>query len=203
MSHRSVEEPSLEELPDGVLVASTIFGNLDAFAELVRRYRRAALRTAASVVGNEAAEDIAQDALMLAYTALPDLDEPDRFAAWLNAITRNRALRWLRTENRLRRIDFDENLIGYLESASSKDQQSKKAAADLVEGLDQLPEEYAHIMRMKWLDEMTMEQIAAYTGLPLSTVKWRLHQGKKKLRAWSRPGGARLEQIHQGAPNGT
>lgn len=137
-----------------------------------------------SIVGPEAAEDIAQDALLLAFNALPDLDEPDRFAAWLGAITRNRALRWLRNENRVRRVEFDEGLIGYLEGVATGDQRGKQAAAELVEGLDQLPEEYRLIMRLKWLDEMSMEQIAAYTGLTVSTVKWRLHEGKKKLRAW-------------------
>ena len=179
-----MDDATPEELPDRALVAATVFGDLDAFAELVRRYRRAVIRTATGIVGSEAAEDIAQDALLLAFNALPDLDEPERFAAWLGAITRNRALRWLKNENRVRHVEFDDGLMKYLDAVAAEDRRGKQAAAELVEGLDQLPAEYRLVMRMKWLDEMTLEQISAYSGLPVSTVKWRLHEGKKRLKKW-------------------
>jgi DNA-directed RNA polymerase specialized sigma24 family protein len=37
-------------------------------------------------------------------------------------------------------------------------------------------------LRLRFLDEMPLERIAAFMGVPLSTVKWRLHHGKKLLR---------------------
>ena len=59
------------EPPDEVLVVAAILGDLDAFDELAARYRAAVVRTAQAIVGREDAEDVAQDALLLAFKALP------------------------------------------------------------------------------------------------------------------------------------
>src|SRR5690349_9059428 len=89
------------ESPDELLVVAAILGNLDAFEQLVLRYRPAVVRLARTIVGNENAEDVAQDSLLLAFKALPSIDEPSKFAAWLSAITRHRALRFTKSESAL------------------------------------------------------------------------------------------------------
>src|SRR5687767_6760783 len=86
------------ESPDEVLVLAVILGNLEAFEQLVVRYRPAVVRLARTIVGANDAEDVAQDALLLAFKALPTIEDPSRFAAWLSAITRHRALRFGKTE---------------------------------------------------------------------------------------------------------
>ncbi|HMB90757.1 MAG TPA: hypothetical protein VKP65_07915, partial [Rhodothermales bacterium] len=59
------------ETPDEVLVVAAILGDFDAFDVLVRRYRAAVIRTAQSIVAANDAEDVAQDALLLAFKGLP------------------------------------------------------------------------------------------------------------------------------------
>ena len=86
------------EPPDEVLVVAAIVGDLEAFDELAARYRAAVVRAAQAIVGREDAEDVAQDALLLAFKALPSLEDPRKFAAWLQAITRHRALRLSKRE---------------------------------------------------------------------------------------------------------
>jgi RNA polymerase sigma-70 factor, ECF subfamily len=49
--------------------------------------------------------------------------------------------------------------------------------------LDDLPSDYAMPLRLRFLDDMPLNRIAAFMGIPLSTVKWRIHHGKKLLRA--------------------
>jgi DNA-directed RNA polymerase specialized sigma24 family protein len=44
-------------------------------------------------------------------------------------------------------------------------------------------EELPMPLRLRFLDEMPLNRIAAFMGVPLSTVKWRIHHGKKLLRA--------------------
>ena len=80
-----------DESPDELLVLAAILGNLEAFEELVLRYRPAVVRLARTIVGTDYAEDVAQDSLLLAFKALPGIEEPRKFAAWLSAITRHRA----------------------------------------------------------------------------------------------------------------
>ena len=86
------------ESPDELLVMAAILGNLDAFEELVVRYRPAVVRLARTIVGADDAEDVAQDSLLLAFKALPGIEEPRKFPAWLSAITRHRALRFSKSE---------------------------------------------------------------------------------------------------------
>ena len=55
------------ESPDELLVVAAILGNLEAFEQLVVRYRPAVVRLARSIVGADHAEDVAQDSLLLAF----------------------------------------------------------------------------------------------------------------------------------------
>ena len=53
----------------------------------------------------------------------------------------------------------------------------------MMKALDDLPPDYAMPLRLRFLDDMPLNRIAAFMGIPLSTVKWRIHHGKKLLRA--------------------
>ena len=178
----AMADDSLEP-PDEVLVVAAIVGDLDAFDQLVLRYRAAVARVAAAIVGREHADDVAQDAWLLAFKALPSIEEPRKFAAWLSAITRHRALRFGRSEHRhqSQRVALDELLIEKLE-ALSRPATEKIENEELKATLDRLPDDYALVLKLRFLDEMPLQRIAAFLGAPLSTVKWRLRQGKKLLR---------------------
>src|SRR5579859_4223299 len=81
-------------ISDEELVLGAVLGNPRAFDELVRRFRGAMIFIAQRELGSrEVAEDVAQEAFLLAFEALPQLQDPARFAGWLCAITRRRAQR--------------------------------------------------------------------------------------------------------------
>ena len=172
------------ESPDELLVIEAILGNLDAFEELVVRYRPAVVRLARTIVGATDAEDVAQDSLLLAFKALPGIEEPRKFPAWLSAITRHRALRFTKSETAQsqRRVALDEALLETI-GAIAKPVAEKERDESMLQALDSLPPDYAMPLRLKFLDEMPLNRIAAFMGVPLSTVKWRIHHGKKLLRA--------------------
>ena len=171
------------ESPDEVLVIAAILGNLEAFEELVVRYRPAVVRLARTIVGTDDAEDVAQDSLLLAFKALPGIEEPRKFPAWLSAITRHRALRFSKSETaqRSKRVALDEALLEKIE-ALAKPQAEKERDEEMIAALESLPADYAMPLRLRFLDEMPLNRIAAFMGIPLSTVKWRIHHGKKLLR---------------------
>ena len=171
------------ESPDEVLVIAAILGNLEAFEELVVRYRPAVVRLARTIVGVDHAEDVAQDSLLLAFKALPGIEEPRKFPAWLSAITRHRALRFSKSETAQmkKRVPLDEALLENIE-ALAKPLAEKERDEEMIEALESLPSDYAMPLRLRFLDEMPLNRIAAFMGIPLSTVKWRIHHGKKLLR---------------------
>ena len=81
------------EQSDEGLVHRTLAGEQNAFADLVRRYRRAALARALAILGDPAeADDIAQEAFVHAYEQLATCRQPARFAAWLLTIVHRRSL---------------------------------------------------------------------------------------------------------------
>jgi RNA polymerase sigma-70 factor, ECF subfamily len=174
---------SRSESPDEILVMAAILGDLDAFEELVIRYRPAVVRLARSIVGENDGEDVAQDSLLLAFKALPTIEEPRKFAAWLSAITRHRAFRFSKSEkvHLSKRLDMDELLLEKIH-ALGQPLFEKSENTEAMERLAELPDEYSMPMRLRFVDEMPVKRIAAFMGLPLSTVKWRLHQGKKLMK---------------------
>lgn len=171
-----------EETPDEVLVVAAILGDFMAFDELASRYRPAVVRAAQSIVGRDDAEDVAQDALLLAFKALPSIEDPQKFAAWLSTITRHRALRFNRQERarRLVRVELDEVLLENLGSLTKPffDEQDE----ELARALENVPADYAIVLKLHFLDEMPFKRIAAFLGLPLTTVKWRAHRAKQLAR---------------------
>jgi len=172
------------ESPDELLVMAAILGNLEAFEELVIRYRPAVVRLARMIVGADHAEDVAQESLLLAFKALPSIEQPKKFPAWLSAITRNRAMRFSKTEAALsnRRVALDEALLEKI-GAITRPVADKERDEEMVKALESLPADYSMALRLKFLDEMPLERIASFIGVPLSTVKWRIHHGKKLLKA--------------------
>jgi len=171
------------EGPDELLVVAAILGNLEAFEQLVVRYRPAVVRLARTIVGDNYAEDVAQESLLLAFKALPSIEEPGKFAAWLSAIPRHRALRFGKSEMALskRRVALDEALLEKIE-ALAKPLADKERDEAMIKALDNLSPDYAMPLRLHFLDDMPQNRIAAFMGVPLSTVKWRIHHGKKLLR---------------------
>lgn len=171
------------DLPDELLVVAAILGNLDAFEELILRYRPAVVRLARSIVGSDNSEDVAQDSLLLAFKALPTIEEPGTFAAWLSAITRNRALRFSKSESAHinKRVEFDEALLEKI-AALTTPVSATIENAELIKALDEVPADYALPLRLHFLDDMPLKRIAGFMGIPLSTVKWRIHNGKKLMR---------------------
>lgn len=171
------------DAPDEVLVVAAILGDLDAFGELVRRYRPAVVRTAEAVVGRAEAEDVAQDALLLAFKALPSIEDPSRFAAWLVVVARHRALRVARQAQRRRegRVPLDEALLERLDVRAALPPVREEDGA-VRRALDGLPPDYALALRLRFFDDMPLRRIAAALGVPVSTVKWRLHRGRQLLR---------------------
>ncbi len=173
------------ECSDEELVALVRAGETGVYGELSRRYRPAIVALAERYVGkNSAAEDIAQDALLLALRSLGSLRNASRFAAWLHAVARRRATRYLHGERRTTPHDD-------MDSVLTDQSAPQRAGASIVDGevyrllvtaMESLPEELQTPLRLFYWDEMPQQRIAAFLDIPLTTVKWRLRVGKQKLR---------------------
>ena len=170
--------------PDEILVVAAILGDLAAFDELVLRYRPAVIRISRMMVPREDAEDVAQEAMLLAFKALPSLEEPKKFPAWLHAITRRCAIRYSQRTRQQHRgfVPLDEVILEQV-PALSRAMPGDSAREELQSAMEKVPRDYALALRLHFLDDMPLKRIAFFLGVSLATVKWRIHSGKKLLRA--------------------
>ena len=99
------------DVSDATLVERTRRGDAAAFDTLVRRHLRAAYAVALARVGEPAdAEDVCQDAFITALRRIDDCRQPDRFAAWLLRIVRNRAHDHVRGRTVREAVPLDEEI---------------------------------------------------------------------------------------------
>jgi RNA polymerase sigma-70 factor, ECF subfamily len=153
------------QLDDRTLVARARQGEAGAFEALVRRHLRAAIAVGLSVLRNVAdAEDIAQDALVTAFESLERCREPERFAAWLFTIVRNKALNRLSQRPRTDAL-ADEGAPGDAERVMAREQ--------LLAGLSRLSEVQREVVLLHDLESWTHPEIAR--ALDISEVNSRQH----------------------------
>ncbi len=190
---------SYTSLTDDSLVTRARDGNRDAFGELARRYRAAAVRTAASIVGSDKAEDVVQDALLLAFRALGMLQDPGRFPQWFGTITRYRALRFGRNESRrtARLVALDGTRVEPPVQAHQGSEGEDSDIARLETALLRLPDAFGRVLRLHFLEGLPHQRIAERLGVSLSTSKWRCYRGKQLLRELLRGGDGAAARVEE------
>ncbi len=172
-----------KQATDESLVFAAQVGDLGAFDELVRRYRPAVTMVARGALGDrELAEDAVQDAFLSAYKMLPQLSDGQKFPAWIHAIVRNRAKR---LGARLRESPVDRLILANSEELSHRphdEVDNRDEVTRMLAEFEKLPDDQRDIVRLYYLQEWPVVRIASFFSLPETTVKWRLHAARERLR---------------------
>ena len=185
---------------DEVLVESALGGDRDAFDTLVGRHRGAALRTAAFIVGADRGQDVVQDALLLAFRALPTLRDRTKFQRWLLTITRFKALRVSRIDSNRRAgtIPLDDALLKTLSDLACDPREERPGDGLLRGAIEEIPPAYAAVIRLHFLHGLPHRKISDLLGVSLPTVKWRCARGKELIRDIIRPGTSPIARLETG-----
>lgn len=151
--------------------------------------RARVVRLAAALTGSpEAAEDLAQEALLEAWRSRHKLVEPKGASRWLSVITRNVCLRWLRQQGRASTHPVepfeDEQDLNDL-ATETPDLEIELERSELAELLDralaQLPADTRTALVQRYILELPQAEIAARLGLSEGAVEARLQRGKISL----------------------
>jgi len=182
-------------LDDGALVALSARGDETAYAELVRRYARAAFVMALSVTERrEDAEDAAQESFIVALERLDECRDPARFGGWLLAIVRNRARNLVRREL-LREGEDLSALAPSTEPGPDRVTERSELRERLVWALGTLNEVQREIVLLHDLEGWKHSEIADRLDMPSGTVRSHLHYARRRLReCLTRGGGMRAEE---------
>jgi RNA polymerase sigma-70 factor (ECF subfamily) len=194
-----VKESSERQIEDKMLVRRARTGDQRAYGELVKRHKRGIERLIRPIVRNASSdevEDLVQEALTKALTHLDSYSEEYAFSTWLYRIATNHAIDHLR-RRRLSMFSIS-NAPGGGDSKSGDDDGKDLELVDtswvpddvlltaertklIEEAIEQLPENYKRIIKLRHNDDLEYDEIAKQLNLPMGTVKVHLHRARAAL----------------------
>lgn len=174
---------------DQGLVQASLAGDADAYGELVRRHQDRLYPTLLRLTGSaEDALDLLQDTFLRAYQNLDRFLGESSFYTWIYRIAVNHALskrrRW-RVGPRFRpfpETGRGETLLGTDRDDPSIPLERADLERQVQNALNRLSEEFRVVVILKDLEGLKYEQIADVLGIPIGTVRSRLHRARQDLR---------------------
>ena len=172
------------EATDEDLVHRTLAGEQNAFAELVRRHRRAVLARALGILGDPAeADDVAQEAFVHAYEQLATCRRPDRVASWLMTIAHRRSLNRLRSIRRRRHVPIHDAIPADASSTPGRELDRADLRQRLLDALKELTPIQREIVLLADLEHWSHERISATTGVSILMSRRHLSDARRRLRS--------------------
>jgi RNA polymerase sigma-70 factor (ECF subfamily) len=167
-------------------------GDRLAFAELVELYKDKLYNLSYRMTGNpQEAEDVAQEAFLKAYANLEKYDPKHKFSTWIYRIATNLCI------DRMRKKKPDYSLDAEVDGIEGGDMYSRLPSSELTpeeevvraemqsevqQAIANLPENYRAAVILKYMHDMSLQEIADILEVPVSTVKTRIHRGREALR---------------------
>ena len=194
-----MRQPQLEPT-EAQLIRRVCGGEPEAFEELVRPYERMVYLTAISILRNQAdAEEVAQDAVLKAFSKLSTFRGECKFSTWLVQITYNQARMRLRKDRRhlYESLDYQQqdgeddywprDFADWrpIPSELLEDDETRQA---LQNAINSLSPNYREIVVLRDIENLSIKDTAAILGLSEATVKTRLHRARLLLRDALAPG---------------
>ncbi len=171
---------------EGMLLGRVARGDERALAALYDRLSPLAYGLALRIAGDRRlAQDAVQDAFLRAWRRADRYDERRGNArAWLLRIVRNAAIDQIRSERAKLRAEShaDEATSGRAPERPDDSVTSAQRGVRLRDALGQLPEEQKRAIEIAYFEGLSHSEIATREGIPLGTVKSRIHEGVVRLR---------------------
>jgi len=183
---------------DAELVARVKEGDKKAFDLLVLKYQRKIMRLLSRMIRDQAeVEDVAQEAFIKAYRALPQFRGDSAFYTWLYRIAINTARNWLASNSRRPSTPssyenedgetFDEmdNLTD--NTTPESELASRQIAQTVNKAIEDLPEDLRTAIVLREIEGMSYEDIAQSMNCPIGTVRSRIFRAREAIATKLRP----------------
>jgi RNA polymerase sigma-70 factor (ECF subfamily) len=183
---------------DAELVQRVQRGDKKAFDLLVMKYQRKIMRLLSRMIRDQSEiEDVAQEAFIKAYRALPQFRGDSAFYTWLYRIAINTARNWLASSGRRpsapNAIENEDgetfNEADNLTDISTPESMaaSREIAETVNAAIEDLPEELRTAIVLREIEGMSYEDIAQSMGCPIGTVRSRIFRAREAVAARLRP----------------
>jgi RNA polymerase sigma-70 factor (ECF subfamily) len=175
---------------DQRLIAHCLQGDTAAFGELVRRYQDRLFNTVYRLLDNaEDAQDVVQEAFLNAYQSLDSFKGDSQFFTWLYRIAFNTAVSLKRKQRSTVSIDAGRNGEAAVDPLDASEYgrpgyELERAEEDrqVQEALNRLSPEHRTVLILKDMEGQKYEVMAEILGVPIGTIRSRLHRARAELR---------------------
>ena len=160
-------------------------GDRGAFAELVRAHQSEVFTLALRLVRDrEIAADVAQEAFIRAWRAIPRFRADARFSTWMHRITVNTAFSHRAKQRRSHAAPLDEMHIEPEAQGIGPERAGESAVMRPVieSALQKLSQPVRSVVVLKDVYDWSHAEIAEHLGITVTAAKVRLHRGRRKLR---------------------
>lgn len=190
MAGKAITFDTIRGLTDGELIVSAVSGGADGFEELVRRYQRPITSYVFRMLGDhESALDVTQEVFIKVYNSLSKYSSDYKFSTWLYRIAHNAAIDHMR-RNSINAMSIEaENPDGtyqiQIESgrpSPEQDHERREWRHEIDSVVKCLPPAYRDLILLRHSRDLSYDEIAEVTGLPLGTVKNRLFRAREMMR---------------------
>jgi RNA polymerase sigma-70 factor (ECF subfamily) len=160
-------------------------GDQAAFGWLVEAYQGPVYRLALRMgLRPEDAEEAAQNAFIAAWRGLPSFRGEAKFSTWLYRLASNAAVDILRREKKYENQSDIQDLQRPDDAPSPQEQVERQDTQQAVRlAMASLPPEFRQVLVLRYLQEMSYQEIAQALALPEGTVKSRINRAKGQLKA--------------------
>ena len=156
-------------------------GDDQAFARLFEWFAPKTLRYLRGLIG-DAADDVHQEVWLTVYRSISGMANPGAFRTWLFRTTRHRAMDFLRRQRREREL-VEEITAATTEAVDSGTDDGALPDDAVVEAeIARLPPLQREALLLRYRDDLSYAEIALVAGVPVGTVKTRVHHAKRALR---------------------
>jgi RNA polymerase sigma-70 factor (ECF subfamily) len=169
-----------DELSEHLVVLRCQVGDEAAFEMLFDRYNGRLLYYLRRLLGTGGqAEDVLQTVWLKVVRKIGSLREPRAVRTWMYRIAHNEAVQQLRDSGREIALGEQEEI---LQAVAEEDDQPPLDIARVHVALDEISPEHRAVLTLRFLDDLSYEQIAGVVGCSLGTVRSRIHYAKRALR---------------------
>ena len=158
-------------------------GDLEAFAEVTRRFQQMAFGYALALLRDlHQAEDVVQEAFVAAWFGLSSLEDPAAFPGWFRGIVRHQALRLLRQRHLNAGPLSDALAVATEDSGPDGRLEREQRVAAVLDAIGRLPAGLREAVTLFYVHQCTQQDIATFMDLPVTTVNNRLHAARALLK---------------------
>lgn len=167
-------------------------GDQNAYAEIVEIYKDKVFQLCYRMLGNRhEAEDMAQEAFIRAYVNIASFNINLKFSTWLYRIATNLCIDRIRKKKPDYYLDAEvsgtDGLTMYSQIPADTTLPEDEVESMELQGIIQreisrLPEKYRSVIVLKYIEELSLNEISEILDMPLGTVKTRIHRGREALR---------------------